>query len=179
MGGGKFRVPGTIENTITILKNDITPYTSAVLQVASERLEGILLHDLPMILNQVGMENLTICVVPRAKSRYNPDQILFKETISRVADLLDGFDNGINYIVRHTDTRTTHRNRAGYGGNGSLPYPGITIDTCTISNEVRNKDILLIDDVYTKSVCIDEDVIQALFDRGANSVTFYSIGKTV
>jgi predicted amidophosphoribosyltransferase len=41
------------------------------------------------------------------------------------------------------------------------------------------KDILLIDDVYTCSINIDEDAIQALYDNGANSVIFYAIGKTV
>jgi hypoxanthine-guanine phosphoribosyltransferase len=30
-----------------------------------------------------------------------------------------------------------------------MPYPGITKATCTISNEVKGKDILLIDDLYT------------------------------
>ena len=41
------------------------------------------------------------------------------------------------------------------------------------------KDILLIDDIYTKTVNIDEDAIQALLDNGARSVFFYAIGKTV
>jgi hypothetical protein len=81
--------------------------------------------------------------------------------------------------MRHTNTRTTHLDRNGEGGDGNLPYPGITKDTCTISGQAKYKDILLIDDLYTKSVNIDEDAIQALLDKGANSVTFYSIGKTV
>lgn len=81
--------------------------------------------------------------------------------------------------MRHTNTRTTHLNRNGQGGDGNLPYPGITKDTCSISNQVIGKDILLIDDLYTKGVNIDEDAIQALLDKGANSVIFYSIGKTV
>ena len=69
--------------------------------------------------------------------------------------------------------------KSGYGGDGDLPYQGITAATCTISDNVRGKDILLIDDLYTKTVNIDEDCIQALLDKGANSVTFYAIGKTV
>lgn len=178
-GGGQWKVRGTIENIIVTLKNDITPYSTDVLQNASQALSNILLADLPLISKQIGKSNLTICVIPRAKVNYNPNQLLFKATISDVANRLDGFNNGTNYIIRHTDTITTHRNRAGYGGNGNLPYPGITKDTCTISNEVRGKNILLIDDLYTKNVNIDEDAIQALIDKGANSVTFYSIGKTV
>ena len=51
--------------------------------------------------------------------------------------------------------------------------------TCDISPEVKGRNILLIDDIYTKTVNIDEDVIQTLLTKGANSVTFYAIGQTV
>jgi len=178
-GGGKWRVPDTIENVICTLKNDITPYSSDVLQKASRQLADILLKDLPQILQQTGKGNLTVCVVPRAKANHNANQLFFKATISSVVNHLNSFCNGTNYIARHTDTQTTHRARWGHGGSGSMPYPNITKDTCSISDEVRGKDILLIDDLYTKSVNIDEDAIQALLDNGANSVVFYAIGKTV
>ena len=46
-------------------------------------------------------------------------------------------------------------------------------------NEVKGKDILLVDDLYTPELGIDDDAIQALFDHGASSVIFYSIGKTL
>ncbi len=70
-------------------------------------------------------------------------------------------------------------NKSGYGGDGEMPYPGITKDTCIISENIRGKDILLIDDLYTKTINIDEDAIQALLDYGAKSVVFYAVGKTV
>lgn len=178
-GGGQWKIQGTIENIICTLKNDITPYTLNVLQSASQQLENILLEDLPQIIQQIGKSNITVCVIPRAKVNYNPNQLLFIATVSNVVNRLIGFNNGTNYIVRHTDTKTTHRARGGHGGNGCMPYPGITKDTCHISTEVSDKDILLIDDLYTKTVNIDEDCIQALLDNGANSVTFYSVGKTV
>ena len=94
-----------------------------------------------------------------------------------------GFFDGTDYIIRYADTRTTHLShgcqiRPPYT-DGKLPYPGIAKDTCTISDEVIGKNILLIDDLYTRTVNIDEDAIQALFDKGARSVFFYSIGKTV
>jgi phosphoribosylpyrophosphate synthetase len=69
-------------------------------------------------------------------------------------------------------------NRSGYGGDGDMPYVGITKATCKISSDVRGKDILLIDDIYTKGVNIDEDAIQALLDNGAKSVIFYAVAKT-
>jgi len=178
-GGGQWRVQGTIENIICTLKNDITPYPPKVVQNTSQRLANILLEDLPLILQQIAKTNLTVCVIPRAKVNYNANQLLFKATVNDVVNRLNGFLKGTNFIVRHTDTKTTHLRRGiSGGGTGSSPYPGITKDTCSISNNVRSKDILLIDDLYTKTVNIDEDAIQALLDKGAKHVIFYAVGKT-
>ena len=101
------------------------------------------------------------------------------KVVSVVVDGLNGYNNGTAYIIRHTNTRTTHMDRSGYGGDGNLPYVGITKATCKISNEVIDKDILLIDDIYTSGVNIDEDAIQSLLDKGARNVYFYAIGKTL
>jgi len=178
-GGGRWRIPGTIENIVCTLKNDITPYTDSVLQNTAQELRQILTNDLPEILNNTRVNVLTVCVVPRAKVNYKKNQLLFNSAVHEVTSQLKGFNNGTDFIIRHTDTRTTHRDRSGYGGNGDLPYPGITKETCTISKEVKGKNILLIDDLYTKSINIDEDAIQALLDQGANKVFFYAIGRTV
>lgn len=178
-GGGQWRIQGTIENIICTLKNDITPYADNILQNTSQQLANILLVDLPQILQQTGKNNLTVCVVPRAKVNYTPNQLYFKNTVSNVINQLNGFTNGVNFIVRHADTKTTHRARGGYGSNGEMPYPNITNDTCRISNDVINRDILLIDDLYTRTVNIDEDALQALLSKGVNSIVFYSVGKTL
>lgn len=177
--GGHWRVQGTLENMIWTFKNDVSPFPQR-LPAAIQQLSGILQQDLPQILLRSGLRNLTVCVIPRSKSEnyYRADQLLFRQTISDVVNRLNGFNNGTNFMVRHTNTRTTHLDRNGEGGDGKLPYPGITKDTCTISPNVRGKDILLIDDLYTESINIDEDAIQALLDNGAKSVTFYAIGKT-
>lgn len=178
--GSNWRTNGTIENMIWTIKNDASPFPDRLPQ-ALRQLEYILLTDLQLIRKILNFKNLTVCVVPRAKAEghYRNNQLMFRKIISLAVDKLDDFKNGTEYIIRHTDTRTTHLNRNGNGGNGDLPYPGITKKTCTISEQVNGKDILLIDDLYTRSVNIDEDAIQALLDNGANSVTFYSIGKTV
>ncbi|NBA75573.1 amidophosphoribosyltransferase [Emticicia sp. ODNR4P] len=170
----------SVENLIWTFKNDVDPFPERLTKV-QQHLTAILRQDLPQILRKVGESNLTVCVVPRSKaeSYYRSDQLLFRRVISNVVDGLPNFENGTNYISRHTNTRTTHLDRNGEGGDGNLPYPGITKDTCTISGLVNGKDILLIDDLYTKSVNIDEDAIQALLDKGADSVTFYSVGKTL
>jgi len=178
-GNGRWRQEGTIENIVCTLKHDITPYTQSMLQNTTQELRQILKNDLPEILQHTKINALTVCVVPRAKVNYKSNQLLFKSTVREVVKEMLGFNDGIDFIIRHTDTRTTHRDRAGYGGNGDLPYPGITKNTCTISKEIKGKDVLLIDDLYTKSINIDEDAIQALLDEGANQVFFYSLGRTV
>lgn len=179
-GGGSWQTLNSIENLIWTLKNDVDPFPDRIQNVANQ-FSKILHQDLPQILQIAKKSNLVVCVVPRSKaeSHYRKDQLLFREIISLVVDKLQNFSNGTKYITRHTNTRTTHLDRNGEGGDGDLPYPGITKKTCTISEQVNGKDILLIDDLYTKSVNIDEDAIQALLDNGAKSVTFYSIGKTV
>ena len=144
----------------------------------------VLLLDLPEILLHINKNPLTVCVVPRAKAEntYNPNQLLFKANVRNAVNLLgNNIIDGTNYIERHTNTKTTHIRQAieGYINDGSIPYVGITNATCLISNDVIDKDILLIDDIYTRTVNIDEDAIQSLLDKGANSVSFYAIGKTV
>lgn len=171
-------------NYLNVLKNDNhQSWNETRLQQATRQLESVLLADLPNILSTVNIP-LTVCVAPRAKKEdsYRPDQLLFRGTVKKVLNQLGGnFIDGINYIIRHTDTKTTHLRRPmeNFPNDGKDPYPGITKDTCTISNDVKGKDILLIDDIYTKTVNIDEDAIQALIDKGANSVCFYAIGYTI
>lgn len=171
---------GTVENIITTLKNQFQDKSPNILNQAGKNLFEILKKDLPQILQTTKKSNLTICVIPRAKAltHYAKNQLIFKNAVTQIANKMNGFSDGTDYIIRHTDTRTTHLDRSGYGGDGDLPYPGITKKTCTISDDVKGKDILLIDDLYTETVNIDEDAIQALLDNGANSVVFYSLGKT-
>ncbi|CAA6820516.1 MAG: Amidophosphoribosyltransferase [uncultured Sulfurovum sp.] len=152
-------------------------YDSSFTMDAVIALKEVLLEDLPQIPN---INSLAICVVPRAKAEdtYTPNQLLFKSTIQKVISMSNFYD-GIKYIVRHTNTKTTHlpETTPNYNNDGDSPYPGITIETCTISSDVKGKDILLIDDVYTKGVNIDEDAIQALLNCGVNSIAFYAVAK--
>jgi len=157
------------------LKNTFDNFLTDKLNKAVQELEDVLKADLSNF-----DKNLTICIVPRSKSEstYSQNQLLFKKVVQRLIKEL-GFQDGSNYIVRHADTKTTHLAHTSYSGNGDMPYSGITKNTCNISNEVKEKDILLIDDIYTSHVYIDEDAIQALFDNGANTVRFYAVGKTI
>lgn len=171
---------GTVEHVICTLKNQFLDKENLDLQKAVDTLMDILQTDLPLILQQTGKKKLTVCVVPRAKREhsYSEKQKLFRKTISAVVVELADFHNGTKFILRERDTLTTHLRKSGYGGTGDAPYPGITKDTCSISPEVRGRDILLIDDLYTRTINIDEDAIQALRDSGAESVVFYAVGRT-
>lgn len=164
---------------LNVLKNDFNNKSEQVLKNNAKKLYHIVKNDL-LNFNR----NLTICVVPRSKSlnRYSQNQLYFKRAIKYIANEL-GFIDGSDYIIRNKDTKTTHMTHSfkgmEYAGDGNSPYPGITKDTCNISDEVKGKDILLIDDIYTFSVNIDEDAIEALLQNGANSVIFYSVAKTL
>ena len=162
-----------------ILKNTYNDCPKSMLDNAVQELRRVLLDDLDDLPQILRLTPLTVCVVPRAKTNYQPNQLLFKSTVRDVVNQLNNFFiDGIDYIVRHTNTQTTHLpdHTPNYNNDGAAPYPGITVETCNILNDVRDKDILLIDDVYTRNVNIDEDAIQALLDRGARSVTFYVVG---
>ena len=154
------------------------------LQEAQQQLLHVLLNDLPSVLTQVNTSPMTVCVVPRAKAEnaYHPNQLLFKATVKNAVNQLgNNFIDGTNYIERHTNTKTTHLRRPmeGFVNDGREPYTGISLDTCHFSKNINGQNILLIDDIYTKTVNIDEDMAQALLSCGANSVTFYAIGNTI
>lgn len=123
--------------------------------------------------------NFTVCVIPRSKAEkhYKQSQLMFRKVISCVADNLK-MDNQTNAIKRVKDTKTTHNWRL-ENNTGDSPYKGITKDTCTIDEaKIENKNILLVDDIYTHGVYIAEDCIQLLLDLGAKSVILYVAAKT-
>lgn len=165
------------------LKNDPHhKWSQQNIRYAINELNAVLGIDFPEIIKEVEASTLTVCVVPRAKAEasYRPDQLLFKATVGAYARSTPGFADGSDFIIRHTNTRTTHlRNPVdGFENDGRMPYPGIASDTCNFSAHIRGRDILLVDDIYTKTVNIDEDMVQALFDNEARSVVFYAIGNT-
>ncbi|MBR1774257.1 MAG: hypothetical protein IJ759_01910 [Bacteroidales bacterium] len=169
---------------INVLKNKYNYTSSIQLQMAVEELNQVLTNSLPTIFSKFD-SSITICVVPRAKHEefYTFNQKLFRSAISDWiswynrqynAPLLDG----THYILRHSDTKTTHTKNYDVEDNLPLPYVGITRNTCNIAADVCGKNILLIDDIYTKSVNVDEDCIQALYDNGAKSVILYTVAFT-
>ncbi|MCO6450524.1 MAG: hypothetical protein J5I90_07010 [Caldilineales bacterium] len=163
------------------LKNTFNNFSEDKLLAAVQDLHNTLLEDLSQISKLQRINPIVVCVVPRAKAEnaYHRNQQLFRATVQDVIRLVHGFVDGTSYLRRHTNTKTTHlRNPvSNYINDGPEPYPGITEQTCDISTDVAGKNILLIDDIYTPGVNIDEDAINALYNAGSKTVTFYAVGK--
>lgn len=126
-----------------------------------------------------GKTNYMICVIPRSKAEkhYAVCQLMFKKAISSVADNL-GLGNGVDAIKRVKDTKTTHDWRLEHN-TGYMPYKDITLDTCEIKKRaITDKNIILVDDIYTENVNVAEDCIQTLLNLGAKNVILYVIAKT-
>lgn len=172
---------------INVLKNTFgnTPQR-ALLEARNTTIE-ILIDDLSELMIVEDMPNCICMCVPRSKAlnTYTELQLMFQEAVSCAARNILGATDGTGYMWRINNTYTTHLDRATQEGRlnilngGSKPYIGITKDTCIINrNNIQNRDIILVDDIYTKNINIDEDCIQALLDNGAKRVVFYSIGYT-
>lgn len=176
----RMKDPRNTMKYLTTLKNDIPPYESEeVVHGSKLSLAKVLLEDFPTLVSRFG--TMTVCGVPRSKreSDYAYNQMGLKQTIRAVARMVNGLEDGMDFIIRHTDTVCTHRAKAGYGGEGEFPRPGLIKDTCNLSSEIKGRNILLVDDIYTPNVGIDEDAIEAMFEMGAKSVVFYAVGHTM
>lgn len=133
---------------------------------------------------------IVVCRIPRSKTNFADTQLYFQKAVREAVtlanpSLANRLIDGVDYIKRVRDVATTHlasseKARAAFPQlcAGDEPYKGITKDTCTISNEIKNQTILLIDDIYTLGVNVVEDCIQALYDNGAKQVIFYAVGRT-
>jgi len=176
-----FRQPGN-PDFLNTLKNTFNLEPHKNLIEARDKVIEILKDDLPQIIKEQSMSNCMLVCVPRAKSikSFSNSQLMFKEAIKIAANNIPGAIDGTDCIIRVVNTRTTHLgNASGIPNDGDKPYPGITVATCEINKtRIMNQNIILIDDIYTRNVNIDEDCIQALLDNGANKVIFYSIGYT-
>jgi len=186
----RYRNPGN-PDFLNYLKNNYLQEDHLVKE-ASEQVTCILIDDLRFIMQ----EHMSSCLcvnVPRAKipTYYQKTQLMLLESIQNAihALIIEFEKNGNNLklvdgtdcIIRTIDTKTTHlRNpRLGFKNEGDIPFVGITKKTCAInSNKIIGQNVILVDDIYTFGINIDEDCIQALYDNGAKNVIFYAIGKT-
>lgn len=176
-----YKKPGN-PNFLNVLKNDFRTLPVQTVVRARDVLVDILSEDVPAIMKAHGISECVLACVPRSKRRrqYNGDQLLFNNGVCMVGHVLEGVIDGSRCVERVIDTKTTHFKKDVKGNDGERPYPNITRDTCQFDLElVEGRTIILVDDIYTKTVNIDEDCIQSLFDYGAKEVIFYAVGRTV
>lgn len=173
----RYQQPGN-PDYLNVLKNDFNDREVPELQEAVNTVGEILIQDLPHVLKELDWDDALVCTMPRAKrfNSYEKNQKLFSKVVSVVIEDIEIAQNGISHIRRTQNTRTTHLKWS--DTDGAMPYVGITKETCEIDRDVKGKNILLIDDIYTKTVNVNEDLIQALFDKGARSVALYVVAKT-
>lgn len=180
-----YQEPGN-PDFLNVLKNLINNEAQRRIDAARQEVYDIVHKDLPAIMEERQLDEAVIVVVPRSKVFTRPSQLGFRLTIQDCVRMLraNGYPNmidGTECIKRHTETKTTHLHNPlrGYFNNGPKPYKGITRDTCHINADmVRDKVVILVDDIYTPKVNIDEDCAQALLDAGAKRVILYVIGRT-
>lgn len=181
----KFRVEGN-PDCINTIKNDYNSFNSTELEKAKNKMMFVLETDLKLI-KKLHPEINMVCTVPRAKRNetYKQTQLMFFNIVQTVIQKMQCDNNlyiedGTYYIQRIEDTKTTHLSYNTINtDNQPSPYKGITKNTCRINPNITGKTILLIDDIYTKNVGIDEDALQALIENGAQSVIFYAFARTV
>lgn len=159
------------------LKNNSGKYNELDLIDDYIKVYEVVMSDISKIISDG--QQYSLCVIPRSKAlnKYLPSQLMFRKAIDNIASNFE-VDNAIEAIKRIKDTKTTH-NWNFENNKGKAPYKGITCDTCEFKkNLIVNKNIILIDDIYTKDVNVIEDCAQMLFELGAKSVTIYVVAKT-
>ena len=189
-----YRTPGN-PDYLNRLKNTFNNEHQIDLNIAKDTVVKMLVKEIPQILDENGIEQCTVVCIPRAKKfeTYTEKQLYFSEAVREaVAKLGNRVVDGVDVIRRQINTKTTHLpSTTGrkyveggeicdmYENDGAMPYPGITRDTCHIAFEkIRDKDILIIDDIYTRNVNIDEDAVQTMYNSGARRVFFYAVAMT-
>ncbi|MDE7243457.1 MAG: hypothetical protein K2O18_05695 [Oscillospiraceae bacterium] len=185
----RYGVPGNPEFILT-LKNTFNSESVDNLRRAKNRVVELLTKHTPYVMKNAGISCCTMVCVPRAKEfdTYTKNQMYLLDGVSEAARQLSNVTDGTGAIVRTVSTKTTHfrkpvervtSNGEREANTGKDPYPGITKDTCKIDTEaIRGKTILLVDDIYTAGVNIDEDCIQALYNAGAEKVVLFTLSYT-
>lgn len=178
---------------LTYLILDLKGTTDCDINLSRLKAAQIIQNDLDIIIRSFEKYNksrLIVLAMARAKPNnfYDERMLQFRTSISMAVQNSSIKSNnnevwpidGVYYINRVIETKTTHLAKSSIeNNNGSLPYPGITKETCILNGDINNKCIILVDDIYTHNVGVDEDCIQYLYDNGARDVILYTLGLTV
>ena len=166
---------------VYILKNQDRKKTDSYLDPYAEAVKNEISEGLNFLIQHLETEGQpwVVVAVPRSKANFLPRQLRLIKAISDAVP--QQLENGAYFIKRHTNTATTHLENASGNWNSPnepRPHRGITRDTCRLEGDVRGKNVILIDDIYTRGVNVDEDCIQFLFDNGAVNVVLYTLCRT-
>lgn len=182
-----------LSKLILEIKNSFLDLTEQQVRRARDEISSIVSADLDKLVqldNQFKKSRPVVLAVPRSKPDcyWHTSQLQFRVALSLAIKksklVVKGSSekwivDGVDWIQRVVETKTTHKRRMLSGENsGPDPYPGITRDTCQMRGNVKGASIILVDDIYTADVGIDEDCVQFLLDNGASSVLLYTLGKT-
>ncbi|GHV59196.1 hypothetical protein FACS1894103_2100 [Campylobacterota bacterium] len=176
---------GETSKIVLKIKNISNNKISREIEVAKTEISKIVKFDLDKIIEsdrKYRDEQPVVVVIPISKpdNYWDNSQLQFRSAISDGISSSKWIVDGTQYLTRLRATQTTHIAHLNKPENiGEPPYPGITKDTCGLSNNIENKNIILIDDIYTVGVGIDEDCVRFLLDNGAASVVLYTLGVTI
>ena len=181
---------------LNYLKNTFNNESKHILEQSMEKVEEIIATDFFSLLSILKWDEAVVITVPRAKKEesYTINQQLFRKSVSNAVSLVPNLIDGTNALIREIDTKTTHFKRTInpkrialmnsslveiHGNTGSEPYQGIIRDTCKINIEMfKDKKVILVDDIYTKGVNIDEDAILTIYEIKKKKVILYVVAKT-
>ena len=181
-----------LSELILKVKNSFEEESLASARQAAGEIASFVANDLGQIADAngpFGGDRPIVVAVPRSKPDFywKECQLQFREAISTgvkecplwVAGKQEKwlFD-GTHYLTRIQPTMTTHLRKTNRPNEGRAPYPGITRDTCRLEESVAGYPVILVDDIYTSDVGIDEDCAQYLLDMGVTKVVLYTLGKT-
>ena len=180
-----YRTPGN-PDFINYLKNQFQSESPRTLEMCRNEVTKCVKQDLLAIRNSERLQHAVVVTVPRSKANMPSNQMGFRLAVQAGVNGLrrrgfSEFEDGTFCIERHTNTRTTHIRKevANFDNSGDMPYVGITKATCHIdARAIKGKTVILVDDIYTRTVNIDEDCIQALYDAGAARVILYVVAFT-
>lgn len=168
---------------LNIIKNQFGNGDIQLLKEAYDEVKKVFKIDIQELLEIKNGEEFVVICVPRSKATFTSEQQYFKKAISDVVDELNlhNITNGCDAVTRVKNPKTTHmhQNLDYFKNDGEAPYTGITKATCEFNQDkIFGKKIILVDDIYTSGVNVDEDCIEALYDYGAKEVLLYTIART-
>ncbi|MDO4692082.1 MAG: hypothetical protein Q4A64_04320, partial [Porphyromonadaceae bacterium] len=97
------------------------------------------------------------------KTSESKSQALIKEQFRVAMKGKYNLEDGLDCIEREADL--------------SEVYVGSTKETCKISEQIIDRFVILVDDEYVAN--LHEDIIQALFEKGAKDVLLYTLANVI